>query len=289
MSEIEFVDFAWRDRAISIEHAWINREWRNTPLILFVHDGLGCVSMWRDYPQKLCDAVGCRGLVFSRWGYGHSSGRDGAEQWGADFLQVQATELIPLFLAALDVREPVCLYGQSDGGSIALIMAALQPIPILSVTVTAPHTTLELVTAKGVHEARVAFNQGDLKRGLARHHRDADSVMAGWSGSWLAPEARDWSIVPLLSRMSCPVLAVQGQLDHYGTMEQIRVIARHAPQARLLELPDCGHIPHQDQAELVTRTASTFIRGACLREVPVEEVNWPYAPDGSVLSRRHAA
>jgi pimeloyl-ACP methyl ester carboxylesterase len=192
---------------------------------------------------------------------------------------VQATELIPQFLALLGVDQAVWLYGQSDGGSIALMMAALKPIDIAGVVVTAPHTVIEFATAKGIADARAAFVASDLRRGLARHHRDPDAVMQGWGGSWLAPTAREWSIVPLLARIGCPVLAMQGELDHYGSMEQIRVIARHAPQARLLELKDCGHIAHQDQTDKVLHAAANFMRAACRQPPAHARIDWPYPPE----------
>lgn len=277
----EMATFEWRGRTLEIEHVWIQRELRETPLILFLHDGLGSISMWRNYPQLLCERLGCRGLMFSRYGYGNSSWRSGDEQWGAEFLEVQATELIPAFLYALGVREPLWLYGQSDGGSIALIMAALRPVEISGVVVTAPHTFIEFITAKGIADAREAFVHGDLRRGLARHHRDPDAVMAGWGGGWLKPYARDWSIVPLLERIECPLLAMQGELDHYGSMEQIRLIARHAPQARLLEIENCGHISHQERPELVLHAAASFIQSSVAQAVKGETLEtppWPYPP-----------
>jgi pimeloyl-ACP methyl ester carboxylesterase len=277
----ETAAIAWRGRALEIEHVWIQRELKDAPLIVFLHDGLGSISMWRNFPQLLCERLGCRGLMFSRYGYGHSSWRSGDEQWGAEFLQVQATELIPAFLRALGVREPLWLYGQSDGGSIALMMAALRPVDIAGVVVTAPHTFIEFITAKGIADAREAFMQGDLRRGLAKHHRDPDAVMQGWGNSWLAPSARDWSIVPLLSRIRCPLLAMQGEHDHYGSMEQIRIIARQAPQARLLEIENCGHISHQDRPELVLHAAANFVLAAgpqAAQRKTLETPHWPYPP-----------
>lgn len=276
--DVEQVIIAWRECRLEIEYAWINRQHADAPLIVFLHDGLGCISMWRDYPQQLCNALSMRGLVFSRYGYGYSAWRSPSEQWGADFLQVQACELIPSMLAELGVAGPVWLYGQSDGGSIALIMAAHQPLPVAGAIVTAPHIMIELVTVKGIHDARAAFAQGELKRGLARHHRDPDAVMQGWGGSWLAPGARDWNILPLLARIRCPLLAMQGKQDHYGSMEQIRAIRRLAPHARLLELEDCGHIAHQDKTAEVLHASASFIRAACPRPQWQQLPHWPWPP-----------
>ncbi|MDO9216560.1 MAG: alpha/beta hydrolase [Lacisediminimonas sp.] len=252
----------WRGRSIGIEHQWINRERSGAPLLLFLHEGLGSLSLWRNFPARLCDAAGVQGLVFSRYGYGRSSTRPAHEQWGGDFMQVQALELIPAFLAAAGVpaEQELWLFGHSDGGSIALIMAAHNPSRYCGVIVTAPHTSIESLTAQGVACARQAFEDGGSRAALARHHDDAQSVVTGWADSWLTPDGLAWTIEPLLASITCPVLAIQGEQDAFGTLEQVRVIRRQAPQTQLLELDGRGHVPHFEDPQAVIRASVSFIR-----------------------------
>ena len=261
----QFADIVWQGRSISIEYEWLNRERTDAPLMLFLHEGLGSLSMWRDFPARLCEAAGIQGLVFSRYGYGHSTTRSAQEQWGGDFVQVQATELIPSFLKSAGVRpdQPLWLFGHSDGGSIALIMAAHDPARYAGVIVAAPHTSIDALTAQGVSVSRKAFFDGVTKTGLQRHHADAQSVVMGWADSWLTPESLQWTIVPLLASITCPLLAIQGEHDAYGMLEQIRVIPRHVPHARLLELKDCGHIPHFEMPDTVIKASVAFMQSVC--------------------------
>ena len=258
----EFATFEWKGRSISIEYEWLFRERSDAPLVLFLHEGLGSLSMWRDFPARLCDAAGMQGLVFSRYGYGFSTTRPGSEQWGGTFINLQALDLIPRFLTAAGVTstQRLWLFGHSDGGSIALIMASHDPARYNGVIVAAPHTSIDELTANGVRVSRKAYFDGITRAGLERHHADAESVVTGWSDSWLTPEALEWNIIPMLSSITCPVLAIQGEHDAYGMLEQIRVIPRHAPQTQLLELKDCGHIPHFEMPDTVIKASVSFMQ-----------------------------
>ena len=249
-----FAEIDWRGRRVRIEHAWITPERRDAPLIAFLHEGLGSVAMWKDFPQRLCDALGCRGLVYSRPGYGRSTARDPAEAWGLDFMHRQAHEVLPALLAALGIdaqAEPPWLFGHSDGGSIALLYAARFPAAVAGAVVLAPHIVVEDLSVRSIQAARQAYRDTDLRQRLARYHDDPDSAFHGWADIWLHPPFRDWSIEDEIAAIRCPLLAVQGLDDEYGTLEQIRGIARHVPQTRLLELPGCGHSAHKDQPEAV--------------------------------------
>ncbi len=251
----------WQGRRIDIEYQWINKGASSAPLMIFLHEGLGSLSLWRNFPARLCEAAGVQGLLFSRYGYGHSSTRPAEEQWGGDFMQVQALELIPAFLEAVGVpdEQERWLFGHSDGGSIALIMAAHDPARYAGVIVVAPHTSIEPETAQGVATARQAFVEGRSRAALDRYHDDAHAVVTGWANSWLAPAGLAWTIEPTLASITCPVLAIQGEQDAFGTVEQVRVIQRHAPQTRLLELPECGHVPHFEDPEAVIGASVSFI------------------------------
>ena len=258
-----FVDIDWAGRRVRIEHRWIDRDRQDRPLVVFLHEGLGSLSMWRDYPAQLCAAAGCRGLVYSRPGYGRSTPRAAEEAWGLDFMHRQAHEVLPALLQALGVdavARPPWLFGHSDGGSIALLHAARFPSLVAGAIVLAPHIRVEEVSVASIAKARTAYLETDLRHRLGRHHDDPDSAFWGWNDIWLHPPFKDWSIEHELAAITCPLLAVQGQDDEYGTLEQIRGIARRVPQTRLLELPDCGHSPHRDQPAALTAAAAQFIR-----------------------------
>lgn len=256
-----FVDIDWHGRKVRIEHAWIGRERAGRPLIVFLHEGLGSVSMWRDFPARLCEAVNARGLVYSRPGYGRSTPRAPEEAWGLDFMHRQAHEVLPALLEALDIdvaRERPWLLGHSDGGSIALLYAARWWAQLSGLVVLAPHIFVEDLSIRSIEEARTAYETTDLKARLARHHDDPDSAFRGWNDIWLHPPFRQWTIEAEIGSIGCPLLAIQGLDDVYGTLEQIRGIARRVPQTRLLEIPACGHSPHRDQPEAVIQAVAAL-------------------------------
>jgi pimeloyl-ACP methyl ester carboxylesterase len=261
--EIGFVEIGWRGRAVRIEHQWLSGERREQPLMVFLHEGLGSVAMWRDFPARLVEALGWRGLVYSRPGYGRSTPRDAQEAWGLDFMHRQAEEVLPALLAALGIdteQDPPWLFGHSDGGSITLLHAAAFPQGVAGAIVLAPHIMVEDVSVSSIVQTREAYVSTDLKAKLARFHDDPDSAFWGWNDIWLHPPFRQWSIQRELAAIRCPLLAVQGLDDEYGTLEQIRGIAQRAPQTELLELPDCRHSPHRDQPERVMEAVKDFVQ-----------------------------
>lgn len=261
---IAFVEVPWEGRAVRIEHCWIAQERKQRPLMVFLHEGLGSVSMWRDFPQRLCAATGMRGLVYSRPGYGRSTPRHGDERWGLDFMHRQAHELLPELLRALRVdtaADRPWLLGHSDGGSIALLHAARWPERVAGTIVLAPHILVEDLSVSSIAKAREAYLHTDLRQRLARHHDDPDSAFWGWNDIWLHPDFRAWSIENQIGSITGPLLAAQGLDDEYGTLEQIRGIARRLPQTRLLELADCGHSPHRDQPAALIEAVARFVSG----------------------------
>jgi pimeloyl-ACP methyl ester carboxylesterase len=260
MSDVEFVDIDWAGRPVRIEHRWLRRSDRLRPLIVFLHEGLGSVAMWRDFPARLCDALGCRGLVYSRPGYGRSTPRAAEEAWGLDFMHRQAHEVLPALLHALGVTAPPWLFGHSDGGSIALLYAARHATA--GAVVLAPHIRVEDLSVASIAQARQAYRDTDLRQRLTKYHDDPDSAFWGWADIWLHPPFRHWSIEDEIGTIRCPLLAVQGLDDEYGTLEQIRGIARRVPQTQLLELPACGHSPHKDQPEAVIDAARALLARA---------------------------
>jgi pimeloyl-ACP methyl ester carboxylesterase len=258
-----FATIDWAGRPVRIEHRWIGRGRRDTPLVVFLHEGLGSVSMWRDFPQRLCEAAGVRGLVYSRPGYGRSTPRATGEAWNPDFMHRQAHEVLPALLQALDVDTAVdrpWLFGHSDGGSIALLHAARFPDRVAGAIVLAPHILVEDLSIDSIAKARTAYETTDLRARLARHHDDPDSAFRGWNDIWLRPDFRAWSIEDELASIRVPLLAAQGLDDEYGTLEQIRGIARRVSGTELLELPDCGHSPHRDQPDALIAASVRFLR-----------------------------
>jgi len=248
-------------RALDIEYRFIDGP-ASAPLVVFLHEGLGSVAMWKDFPDRLCAAAGLRGLVYSRPGYGRSTPRPHRVKWDADYMHRQAEHVLPALLAALDIDVGIdspWLFGHSDGGSIALIYAALFPAKLAGLVVMAPHLDVEQVGVDSIAKARVAYLETDLRDKLARHHADVDSAFWGWNDVWLSEPFSHFDIHALLPRITCPVLAIQGYDDQYGTMAHIDGIQDALPKTELIKLEGCGHSPHRDRAEAVIEAAARFI------------------------------
>jgi pimeloyl-ACP methyl ester carboxylesterase len=224
--------------------------------LVMLHEGLGSVSMWREFPEQLARATGCRTLVYSRHGYGGSSPLDAPRR--VDYMHEEARLWLPAILVRLGIRRPVLL-GHSDGASIALIYAATPESDAAGVIALAPHVKVEDLTVRSIEAAKAAYLNSDLRARLSRHHADVDTAFWGWNRIWLDPAFRGWNIEALLPAIRCPILSIQGEDDEYGTMEQITSIARAAPDSRLLALPACRHSPHRDQPRAVLAAAQEFV------------------------------
>lgn len=227
------------------------------PELLLLHEGLGCVAMWRHFPEKLAAATGCRVIVWSRAGYGGSQAY--AEPRTTRYMHREAEEALPALLAELKIERPL-LIGHSDGGSIALIFAGAFPEVPRGIAVLAPHEFVEEETLAGIREARTAWQTTDLPQKLARyHHAQTERVFSDWNDCWLSPPFRDWNIEAYLPRIRCPVLAIQGEDDEYATLRQIDVIAEQVPGTQLLKLANCGHTPQRDQEAAVLDALTVFV------------------------------
>jgi pimeloyl-ACP methyl ester carboxylesterase len=216
------------------------------PALVFLHEGLGSVGLWRDFPGRVAAATGRRALVYSRFGHGASDPLDKPRT--PRFMHEEALETLPALLDRFGLDEPV-LIGHSDGASIALIHAGTAGRPVSGLALLAPHVFVEDVSIAGIEAARRAFAETELPARMARHHRDADATFRAWNDAWLDPEFRAWNIEDALGGITCPVLVVQGTRDQYGTLAQVDAIERgvrgpfrrlvlgvgHAPQ---LEAPD---------------------------------------------------
>ena len=253
------VEISCAGQPLHIETLWVGGPGSNAAPLVFLHEGLGSVAMWRDFPSTLCAALGRRGLVYSRPGYGQSTPRAAGDAWGADFMHHQAHAVLPALLKALQVHEPVVLVGHSDGGSIALLYAAQYPAAVERLVVMAPHITVENEALQSIRQARKQYLEGGLRAKLSRYHADVDSAFWGWNDVWLSPGFVRWEITSNLKYIRARVLAVQGFGDEYGTMAQIDGIAQALPGTQLLKLQNCGHSPHRNQPQVLTDAIAAFL------------------------------
>lgn len=227
--------------------------------IVFLHEGLGSVAMWRDWPARLCAEAGRDGIVYSRRGYGHSDPVPdvrGAGRLQPDYMHREAFEVLPGLLAELGLDRPVLL-GHSDGGSIALLHASR--FPVAACVVMAPHVIVEGVSVRSIEQARAAYESGGLRERLARYHADVDCAFWQWNDVWLSPGFRAFDIRSECRHIAAPVLAVQGEDDPYGTMRQIEEIAPTAGAFEMAKLAGCGHSPHKDQPGHTTAAICRFL------------------------------
>jgi pimeloyl-ACP methyl ester carboxylesterase len=257
----EYADISWRGAPLRMAYQWVGVTESAYPVIVFLHEGLGSIELWKDYPEKFCCEHGFTGLVFSRYGYGQSTPRPAGERWPVSFMHAQAHEVLPMFFALLGLEKP-WLYGHSDGGSIALLYAARHPDAVSGLVVAAPHIMVEDLTIDSIAEARTTYLNSGLRSKLGRYHADPDSAFWGWNDVWLDPAFRSWNIEEQLPYIRCPLLAVQGEDDEYGTLEQINGIQRKVAHAHLHVLKQCGHSPHRDQPEALNIEVARFIFSA---------------------------
>lgn len=228
------------------------------PTLVFLHEGLGCAALWRDFPKNLAEATGCGALVYSRFGYGRSSPCDLPRPF--HYMHDAALETLPTLLDYFAVQDCI-LVGHSDGGSIALIYAGgTAALPLRGVITEAAHVFCEDVSVSSVLAIRKLFLETDLRQRLAKYHGDnVDCAFWGWNATWERAEFREWNIEEYLPKIKVPLLAIQGQDDAYGTVAQLDAIAAQTGGQRLL-LPNCAHTPHREQEAATLAAMSTFIK-----------------------------
>jgi pimeloyl-ACP methyl ester carboxylesterase len=241
----------------SISYEWIEAGQRAGPTLVFLHEGLGSIRQWRDFPARVAAATGCRALVYDRYGYGQSDVLEEARRT-VRFMHDEALLSLPQLLRELSVENPL-LIGHSDGASIALIHAGAG-YPVRGVVAMAPHVFIEPICLSSIRKASATFESTDLPARLGRYHRDVRKTFYGWADVWLDPQFEGWDIRDdFLPRIACPVLAIQGHEDEYGTMQQLDEIARRVKgPCELLKLADCGHAPFRDQPEAVLQEIVRF-------------------------------
>ncbi|MCM3878406.1 MAG: alpha/beta hydrolase [Thermoanaerobaculia bacterium] len=242
-----------------LEYRWIGPKPADAPTIVFLHEGLGCVGTWRGFPERLASATGCGALVYSRVGYGGSDSVIGKRP--VRYMHDEALGVLPAVLEHFKLGK-VVLFGHSDGASIALIHAGAHSGSVRALILEAPHVFVESVSIEGIERITADYETTRLRERLARHHgSNTDSMFRAWSDVWLRPEFRQWNIGEYLPAIECPVLAIQGEDDQYGTLEQVNaVVTKVRGPAETLILPRCGHSPHSERPDEVFQAAADFIR-----------------------------
>jgi pimeloyl-ACP methyl ester carboxylesterase len=250
-----------------LETAWWGPGPEQAPTLVLLHEGLGCIALWRDVPQALAAATGCGVFAYSRFGYGQS---DAASLPRPMRYMHDEAALLPLVLDAAGIRRAI-LIGHSDGGSIAAILAgagadgaradqAAADTRLLGVVLIAAHFFVEDLNITSIEGIRQTYLQGDLRARLARYHRNVDMAFFGWNDAWLDPRFRAFDITSFVSGINVPVLALQGTDDPYGTEEQLRVLQRHmhAPvETRLI--PGARHAPHLEAKQATLALIEAFV------------------------------
>jgi len=231
----------------------------SNPTLVFLHEGLGSVALWRDFPDKVARRLGAAAVVYSRFGYGQSDGL--LAKRSPQFMHEEALHVLPRLLDQLGIERPL-LVGHSDGGSIALIHAATAEHAVRGLVLMAPHVFVEPICVESIARIRDTYFKTDLRQRLAKYHAHVDDAFLGWADTWLLAEFQSWSIEDMVSRVARPMLLIQGRDDEYGTLAQLdRIEARaKAPTSRLV-LDNCGHSPHRDQEAAVIDAIQAFAHG----------------------------
>ena len=242
---------------IDLESLWFGPSPDAAPTLVFLHEGLGSASAWRDFPQRLVEKSGCGALVYSRRGYGSSLPAELPRP--IEYMHEEA-EVLDDVLHHHRIREAT-LIGHSDGASIALIYAGRTRSGLLKALILeAPHVFAEPMGIESIAAMKRTYETTDLRERLARHHRDVENAFRGWNDIWLDPRFREWNIEEFLGAITVPMLLIQGTDDKYGTWKQIEAIERQVQgRVEILPVPQAGHAPHRDQPDLVLERMSAFI------------------------------
>ena len=231
---------------------WSPSQPHGPPLVL-LHEGLGSVGLWKDFPGRLSEHTNRRVVAYSRLGHGCSDRLTGPRT--PDFMHREA-EILRCLLTDNGLTDAILL-GHSDGGSIALLYASRHPTT--GIVLMAPHVFVESLSLESIRAAGVRFAQSDLPQRLGRYHDDVEHTFRAWHEIWTAPEFESWNIETETARITAPMLVIQGQDDEYGTAAQYEAIVRAAPQTDQLILSRCGHSPHRDRPQAVLSAVAGFV------------------------------
>lgn len=242
----------------ALNYEWVGSGAPGKPVLVFLHEGLGSIRQWRDFPARVAEATGCRALVYDRYGYGQSETLQEPRR-AIGFMHDEALKSLPALLSSLKIENPL-LVGHSDGASIALIHAGAGNA-VRGVVAMAPHVFIESICITAIAAAKRSFETTDLPSRLGRYHRDVAKTFYGWADVWLDPRFKGWDIrEDFLPGVRCPVLALQGREDEYGSLAQLDEIERRvAGPCSLLKLENCGHSPFKDQPGAVLAAVAGFI------------------------------
>ncbi|WP_428610456.1 alpha/beta fold hydrolase [Sedimenticola sp.] len=244
---------------VNLEYQWIGQPTPGQPVLVLLHEGLGCVAMWRDFPENLARTTGLTVFIYSRQGYGGSE--PFTQPLDVDFMHREALDVLPAVLDKAGIERAI-LVGHSDGASIALIYAGERlDSRITGLVLLAPHLFVEAETLHGIREAKQQFDEGGLAGRLQRYHlAHTQSTFRHWAGIWLDPRFASWNIESSLPGITVPMLAIMGEDDQYGTLTQIHALAERLPgQTTLAILKDCGHSPHLEQGDKTLEQISRFV------------------------------
>lgn len=243
----------------ALEYSFHGGGTAGTPVIVLLHEGLGCCAMWKDFPMWLAVACKLPVLSYSRAGYGRSDSL--GLPWPVSYMHNEARTTLPALLKAAAIDD-VILVGHSDGASIATIYAG-GPFGanVRGLVLMAPHFFVEDVSIASIQTARQIYEAGDLKAGLERYHGiNTNEAFHGWNGAWLDPQFRHWNITTSLASVSAPVLGLQGADDEYGTAAQLDALNEHCKgHVETAMLKNCGHAPHRDQPEMSLELIGKFV------------------------------
>jgi len=239
-----------------LEAAKIEGRDPNLPTIVMLHEGLGSIAHWRDFPSRLAEETGAGVFLYSRYGHGGSDALD--EPRSVSYMHHEAHVVLPEILQKARIERPLLL-GHSDGASMAILYAGAFPESPAGLILEAPHVFVEDVTVSSIARARVLYSETDLAKRLGRYHANVDSLFWGWNNIWLDPRFRDWNIEAFLDSIRCPVLILQGAEDEYGTEKQIEAIQRRIPSAKAIMLDGCKHAPHRDRSDATLSAVRRFL------------------------------
>ena len=240
-----------------LETLWVGHRHADRPVIVILHEGLGSIAAWKQFPRMLAERTGCKVLLYSRYGHGNSEKL--MEKRPVTFMHHEGEVVLPELLHKLSIERPILL-GHSDGGSIALIFAGKFPDRCAALILEAPHLFVEDLSVASITEAKVNYETTNLRHKLSRYHAHVDATFWGWNDIWLDPQFRSWNIEEYLPRIRCPILCLQGEQDQYGTIAQVKAIQARVPGTEIVMLPHCKHSPHRDQPELTLQCIAAFVQ-----------------------------
>lgn len=239
-----------------LETLWIEPADKHRPTIVMLHEGLGSVALWKDFPQRLASRTGSGILAYSRYGHGNSDRL--LEKRPVEFMHREGEVVLPELLEKLSMAKPILL-GHSDGGSISLIFAGKYPDRPRALILEAPHVFVEDLSVASITQAKAAYLTTELPQKLGRYHQHVDATFWGWNDIWLDPQFRSWNIEEHLPAIRCPILCLQGEEDEYGTNAQVKAIRARVPATEIVMLPNCKHSAHRDQQEPTLERMAGFV------------------------------